>query len=148
MNQSSRQQIKTGGCHCGAVRYEIDGPIRDVVNCHCRECQQLNGNFGSHSKVRTEHLKLTEKRGLSWYSISENARRGFCHGCGSSLFWEAAGQPWAGVIAGSLDNSNDLKTLGHIFVSEKADYYEICDELPQFPQSSDGKLPGDFVDLT
>ena len=141
----STDKTVTGGCHCGSVRYQVSGPLRDVVNCHCSECQRLNGNFGSHSKARTEHIDLLEDLGLTWYAIGDNARRGFCHFCGSNLFWEAAGQPWRGIIAGSLDITDGLTTPGHIFVAEKADYYPITDGLPQFEQSSDGKLPGDFV---
>ena len=135
----------SGGCHCGSVRYQVTGPLRDVVNCHCSECQRLNGNFGSHSKARREHLNLLEDRGLNWYAISDGARRGFCQNCGASLFWEALGQAWIGIIVGTLDDTSGMKTLGHIFVSEKADYYQINDGLPQFEQSSGGKLPGDFV---
>ncbi len=141
----SPQEIATGGCHCGAVRYQVTGPLRDIVHCYCSECQRLNGNFGSHSKARSDQIELMEDRGLTWYAISENARRGFCKLCGSSLFWEAGGQPWSGIIVGSLDDSSELKSLGHIFVDEKAGYYEITDNLPQFKQSSAGKLPGDFI---
>ena len=56
----STNKTVTGGCHCGSVRYQVSGPLRDVVNCHCSECQRLNGNFGSHSKARTEHIDLLE----------------------------------------------------------------------------------------
>jgi len=31
--------LTTGGCFCGAVRYDVSGPLRDVVNCHCNMCQ-------------------------------------------------------------------------------------------------------------
>ena len=139
------QQISSGGCQCGAVRYQVSGPLRDVVNCHCTECQRLNGNFGAHSKARTEHLEITENSGLNWYHINPAVRRGFCRQCGSSLFWEAMEQPWTGIIAGSLDDSSPLNTIGHIFVEEKAGFFEITDDLPQFQKSSDGKLPGDFA---
>ncbi|MEM7563820.1 MAG: GFA family protein [Pseudomonadota bacterium] len=141
----NREQISTGGCQCGAVKYRVNGPLRDVVNCHCTECQRLNGNFGAHSKARTEHLDITETDGLQWYDIHPSVRRGFCKRCGSSLFWEAMQQPWTGIIAGSLDNGDALTTIGHIFVEEKAGFFEITDNLPQFRKSSDGKLPGDFV---
>ena len=134
-----------GGCQCGAVRYQVAGPLRDVVVCHCRECQRLNGNFGSHSKTRNQDLTLTREDGLAWYQISDKARRGFCRICGSHLFWQSDGQPSTGIVVGSLDDTSGLKMLGHIFVGEKAPYYEITDDLPQFEQSSDGKLPGDFV---
>ena len=142
MNQP---ETSFGGCHCKAVRYRVKGPLRDVVNCHCTECQHLNGNFGAHSKARTEDLEITEDSGIEWYYINPSVRRGFCRLCGSSLFWEALDQPWTGIIAGTLDDSGRLKTIGHIFVAEKADFFEITDDLPRFDHSSDGKLPGDFV---
>ncbi len=51
--------LTTGGCLCGAVRYEVRGQLRDVVNCHCSMCQRLHGNFGPHSKVRKANMTIT-----------------------------------------------------------------------------------------
>ena len=137
-------QATTGGCLCGGVRYEVQGPLRDVVNCHCSMCQRLHGGFGPHSKARKEHITVTNDDELAWYNTSKVARRGFCRRCGSSLFWEPFEQDSTGIVAGSLDGPTGLKTIGHIFVSEKADFYEIADALPQFEKSSDGALPGDY----
>lgn len=134
-----------GGCQCGAVRYRVRGALRGIVNCHCRQCQKLNGNFGAHSKAANSDLEIIRSEGLAWYRISDLARRGFCSRCGSGLFWEARGQDAIGIIAGSLDEPGDLHTLGHIFVGEKPAYTEIGDDLPQFATSSDGQLPGDSV---
>ena len=142
MNESS--EITEGGCLCGAVRYEVSGPLRDVVHCHCAMCQKLHGNFGSHSKAKKENIRITNDEGLSWYKTSEVARRGFCCDCGSSLFWEPFDQDSVGIIAGSLDAPTGLKTMGHIFVGEKSDFYEITDSRPQFEKSSDGALPDDY----
>ena len=138
-------EVTTGGCFCGSVQYEVEGVLRDVVNCHCSQCSRLNGNFGSHSKAPKANLTITNNKGLSWYKISEIARRGFCRECGSHLFWEQHHQDTIGIIAGSLDRPTGLKTIGHIFVSGKADFYEITDDIPQFQKSSNGKLPGDYV---
>ena len=137
--------VTTGGCFCGAVQYEVRGPLRDVVHCHCRECSQLNGNFGSHSKARKKNITLTKDDGLSWFSISRTARRGFCRECGSALFWDAHQQDSMGIVAGSLGKSTGLKTIGHIFVGEKPDFYEIGDSAPQFEGSSNNALSGDYV---
>ena len=137
--------IRTGGCQCGAVRYEVSGPLRNIIACHCRECQRLNGSVGAHSRAANDHLSITEQRGLAWYRISDQAQRGFCRECGSPLFWQLDGQDSTGIVAGSLDDSSDLKLIGHIFVSEKSAYCDISDDLPKFEQSSDGKLQGDFV---
>ena len=138
------RKTTTGGCLCGAVRYEVRGLLRDVVNCHCSMCQRLHGGFGPHSKARKADITITNDAGLAWYKTSEVARRGFCRVCGSSLFWEPFDQEATGILAGSLDGPTGLKTIGHIFVGEKADYYEISDGLPQFEGSSNGELVGDY----
>jgi hypothetical protein len=64
----------------------------------------------------------------------------FCKNCGSSLFWQPFDLDATGIIAGSLDGPTGLKTIGHIFVGEKPDFYEITDGLPQFEASSNGEL--------
>jgi len=134
----------TGGCLCGAVRYEVDGPLRDVVNCHCSMCQRLHGGFGPHAKARKADITITGDTGLAWYRTSGVARRGFCRLCGSSLFREPFDQDATGILAGTLDGPPGLKTIGHIFVGEKCDFYEIADGLPQFGGSSGGELAGDY----
>ena len=137
-------KITTGGCLCGAVRYEVKGPLRDIVNCHCSMCQKLHGNFGPHTKARKININIINNGGLSWYKTSDIAQRGFCRECGSSLFWEPFDLDATGIIAGSLDRSTGLKTVGHIFVGEKPDFYEITDDNPQFQESSDGQFVNDY----
>ena len=133
----SGDEIKeTGGCLCGAVRYEIRGPLRDIVNCHCRMCRRIHGHYGAYSSVVRENLSFTTDDGLKWYlSIQDdpdgNVYRGFCKRCGSSLFWEVKGRETISIAAGSLDQPTNLKTVKHIWVSSAGDYYEIADNLPQ-----------------
>ncbi len=98
---TDEQTITTGGCLCGEVRFEVRGPLRGVVNCHCSTC-------------------------------------------GSSLFWEPFELDATGIIAGSLDGPTRLETIGHIFVGEKSDFYEITDELPMYESSSNGELVNDY----
>ena len=90
------------------------------------------------------NITITNDSGLAWYQTSEIARRGFCRLCGSGLFWEPFDLDATGIIAGTLDGPTGLRTLGHIFVSEKCDFYEITDDLPQFPGLSNGKLVDDY----
>ena len=137
-------KITNGGCLCGAVRYEVVGPLRDVVNCHCSMCQRLHGNFGPHSKARKINITVTKDDSLAWYKTSDIAQRGFCRNCGSGLFWEPFELDATGIIAGTLDGRTEIKTIGHIFVGEKSDFYEIDDNMPQFEGSSDGELVNDY----
>ncbi|MBV1908117.1 MAG: GFA family protein [Kangiellaceae bacterium] len=140
----NEEKITTGSCLCGAVRYEVQGPLRDIINCHCSMCQKLHGNFGPHTKALKVNIKITHDDGLAWYKTSNIAQRGFCHECGSSLFWEPFDLDATGIIAGSLDAPTGLKTMGHIFVGEKPNFYEIADDHPQFQGSSNGQLVNDY----
>jgi len=132
--------VLSGTCFCNAVRFQIMGPLRDVINCHCSQCTQLYGNYGSHTKVHNKNLEITKDQGLTWYRISEKTRRGFCSSCGSGLFWKVDALDTTCVVAGSLENPTGLKTTGHVFIEDKADFYEITDEHPQFQGSSKGAL--------
>jgi hypothetical protein len=123
----------TGGCLCGGVRYEVRGPLRQVWACHCSQCRRTSGNFVAATRVRSSDLALVTAETLTWYRSSDNAERGFCGRCGSPLFWRrtTARDGHTSINAGSLDTPTRLKTVGHIFVADKPDFYEITDGLPQ-----------------
>jgi len=129
-----------GACFCGAVKFQVTGPLRNVINCHCSQCTQMYGNFGSHTKAPNENIVLTQDEGLLWYRMSGKVQRGFCCKCGSGLFWKVDNLQTTCIVAGSLECPTGLKTIGHVFVEEKSDFYEITDEHRQFQRSSDGKL--------
>ena len=125
-----------GGCLCGAVRYMILGDLRGIINCHCSKCRRFHGNFGAYTSVNEYHLDFVEKRGLKWVkSITDetpNVHRGFCIECGSSLFWHPKDQEEIYIAAGSLDDPTNLHTIGHVWISQISDYYEINDDLPKY----------------
>ncbi|MFQ5785561.1 MAG: GFA family protein [Alphaproteobacteria bacterium] len=125
----------TGGCLCGAVRYQVRGPLRNVVNCHCGQCRRSHGHYAAYSAVARGDLVLTEDRGLKWYASSDKARRGFCAECGASLFWEPTAGDHTAIAAGSLDRWDGLRTVAHIFTADAAPYYEIADDLERWPGS-------------
>ena len=142
---NSNTEVATGGCLCGAVRYEVSGNLRGVLNCHCGMCRKLHGGFAGHTKASKKDITITQDRGLKWYRTSATIQRGFCGECGSRLFWRPDAQDSTGILAGSLDLPTGLTTLGHIFVGDKADFYEISDSLPQYDKSSDGAFEGDCL---
>ena len=74
------QTRRTGGCLCGGVRYEVRGPLRPVVDCHCMMCRRTSGHFAAFTATRSEDLVLIESEGLRWYRASAKARRGFWGG--------------------------------------------------------------------
>jgi hypothetical protein len=126
----------TGGCLCGGVRYEIRGPLRDVVACHCSQCRRSTGNFITATNAQTTDFSLVAGATLTWYRSSEGAERGFCSRCGSNLFWRhtAPDADHLAITAGSIDPPTHLRLTRHIFVASKSDYYDITDGLPQFAE--------------
>ena len=137
--------IMSGGCLCGGVRYQITGECRDIINCHCENCRRTHGHVAAYTSVQQSELELTCQQTLQWYhDESAGTFRGFCNRCGASLLWDARdGRGKMSVAAGSLDDSRELKTIGHVFVSEAGKYYEIDDALPRFETGNAGALESD-----
>ena len=118
----------TGGCLCGAVRYELRGPATSVTYCHCSMCRKWHGHVGAYAAVDRADFVLVSERSLKWYASSPKVRRGFCGDCGSTLFFDERGDPKLGFTAGSLDAPSTLKSKAHIFVASKGDYYALSDD--------------------
>ncbi|MBD0280817.1 MAG: GFA family protein [Thermoleophilaceae bacterium] len=116
----------TGRCLCGAVRFEVDGPLRDVVVCHCGECRRWAGHVWASTSAPRDALLVSEQSALRWIDSPESethARRGFCSDCGSSLFWEAPGRDTISIAAGALDPPTGLRTTREIYTEFAGDYY-------------------------
>jgi hypothetical protein len=119
------------------VRYEVRGPLRPVVMCHCTQCQRSTGHVMASTAARHGDFRLISEEGLEWYASSSQARRAFCRRCGSTLFWQGAGRDYISIAAGTLDDSSGLAIACHIFVADKGGYYAISDGTPQH---SDGRF--------
>lgn len=126
----------TGRCLCGAVTYEVRGPLRDVILCHCVECRRWSGAVAAFSATRTEDLVIGETDALRWIDSPDSdrgARRGFCGECGSSLFWQAASAERISIAAGTLDPPTGLRVVAHIYTHQTSDYEFLDDGLPRDP---------------
>ena len=84
-------------------------------------------------------MTLGDSGTLRWFATSARGRLGFCGACGSSLFFEPAGEARLAIAAGSLDQPNGLVLMGHEFVADQADYVQINDRLPAFPGDFEAK---------
>lgn len=125
----------TGRCLCGAVAYEVDGPVEPPVACHCRECQRHSGGVWIAVTAKTHRVRIARQR-LAWVSVSPSARRGFCRDCGGFLFWEPMHRDEIDIAFGSLDDPRGLSIAAHIFVAESR-FPLAFDGVPRF----DGALP-------
>ena len=124
--------MNTGGCFCGAIRYEVSGPLTQVTYCHCSKCRRWNGNVAAYAAADRGDFRLSEERGLKWHRVSPTVRRGFCLECGSSVLFDESPDPKIGICAGTLDEPTGIREKAHIYVASKADYYEISDGLLKY----------------
>jgi hypothetical protein len=130
----------TGGCLCGAVRYEITGPLLDAGNCHCSMCRKGHGAaFATYANLNPAEFQWTRgEEFVSHYESSANATRIFCSVCGSTLGASTAGKIDS-VTLGTVEGNPGIVPRSHIFVGSKAPWHDISDALPQF----EGWPPGE-----
>ena len=133
MEETSKPRA-TGRCLCGAVTYEVRGPMRDVSICHCVECRRWSGYLGAFSRVAEARLDVSGDA-LRWIDSPDSdrhARRGFCGECGSSLFWQPAGVDYVNVAVGTLDQPTGLPIAGHWYTHQAGDWDVLPDDgLPR-----------------
>ena len=125
-----------GGCLCGAVKYELDGPISFASHCHCSMCRKAHGAaFASYGGVSASSFRITQGQdALRSFESSPGVMRSFCSQCGSPITWTSGEH--AGHVAftlGTLETPVPMPPgMRHIHVASKAPWYEICDSLPRF----------------
>jgi hypothetical protein len=121
MTQVERQPA--GRCLCGEVTFEVSGPLRDVIDCHCHRCRRWTGHHMAATSAAVGDIRVEGE--VSWYHPDAHAAYGFCSTCGSSLFWQASDEPqrWS-ICAGTLDPPTYLTTTEAWWVSEASDYHK------------------------
>ncbi|MEM7243227.1 MAG: GFA family protein [Pseudomonadota bacterium] len=118
-------KIYKGSCLCGGVTYELEGPLRPSVACHCKQCRKTSGHYWSATNVPLDKFKITRQDNLKTFRATDFATRWFCASCGSSLFWKHDDEDSMSVASGTLDDDEGLETAAHIFVAHKGHYYQI-----------------------
>ena len=128
-----------GSCLCKRVRFEINGKLGRSSHCHCSMCRKAHGAaFGSYAAVRAENCRVVAGGELILrYRSSPGVERTFCSRCGSTLQFISEKNPGVVEVAlGALDDDPGIRATRHIFVASKAPWFEIADDLPQFPERS------------
>jgi hypothetical protein len=109
----------SGGCACGAIRYECSAEPAFSWNCHCRDCQRASG--GAFCPVLyVPRTALTVTGEGKYYDVKaesgNNVSRGFCSQCGSPVFILAELVPHLqGLWAASLDNPSLFQPQVHVW---------------------------------
>ena len=120
----------TGQCLCGDVCFTLAAAPDSIALCHCKMCRRWCG--GLPLAVVDAKVSLESADTLSWWKSSEWGERGFCCKCGSSLFWRAidGDDAWEVSVA-SLNDERDLQIKEHIYIDDKADFYDFADDAPR-----------------
>jgi hypothetical protein len=129
------ETVKTstlGSCMCGALHYQVNGPLRPIIACHCIQCRKSSGHYVAATACPTEDLHIDGDT-LQWYASSSEAERGFCRRCGSNLFWRQIGANSTFIWAGSIDGPTGLQIAQQMFANSKGDYYDLPD-APLVPE--------------
>jgi hypothetical protein len=109
----------TGGCQCGAVRYEIDAEPLIVIACHCTQCQRQSASaFGMTVPVPHDALRIVKGTPQHWSRIAESGNMlgaMFCPTCGVRLYHEPAYGKFLNVKAGTFDDTSWAEPVGHIW---------------------------------
>jgi hypothetical protein len=130
--------LLTGGCLCGAVRYECSAEPFFSGNCHCRDCQRSSGGAyvpalavpASAVKISGE-VKYYDSRADSGNTLS----RGFCPTCGARLFGRPSAMPQFMLItAGSLDDPSLYKPAMDIFTASAQPWDHMDPQVPKFSE--------------
>jgi hypothetical protein len=100
------EEIRTGGCQCGAVRFRIKGELGRASICHCRMCQKQFGSFfGAFVTTPAEGVEWTREE-PGYFQSSINIERGFCPRCGTPLVYRSPSS--LDIAIGAFDERDDL----------------------------------------
>lgn len=134
----------SSGCQCGAVRYTMMGPAKSVEHCHCSICRKVHAAMTCTGAVAdADKLRIDKgEENLTAYRSSETCQRLFCKTCGSQLFFRVDGFSdetyfMPATLDGGVHPGHPRETECHIYVDSKAEWDEIADGLPQFPERSE-----------
>ena len=123
-----------GQCHCGAIRYELQGEPMHHALCHCADCRRSAGApLVGWAMFKTPALTVTRGE-AKVYASSEHGRRHFCAECGTGLFYtnDKILPGITDVQSATLDDPNALPAQVHIQTADRIEWMTDIDSLPQF----------------
>ena len=128
----------TGGCGCGAVRFEVAEPLVAAAYCHCTRCQRRSGT-AAQASARIAPGSLTVSQGedrLGGWWAGDGLEKVFCRDCGSAvLAWDHESHEVAIVRLGAIDGDPGVRPAARQFVAYAAPWEPIPDDgLPRFPE--------------
>ncbi len=129
----------TGGCLCGAVRFEVTEPLVSSGYCHCTRCQRRTGTAASPgARIAPGSLRvLAGEEHIRAYEPEEGFAKVFCTACGSALWSRSQEDPDIfSIRLGAFDDDPGIRPTYRQFVAYAAPWESIPDDgLERFPES-------------
>ena len=124
----------SGGCHCGAVRYEVDGEPQHVALCHCSDCRRNSGAPMVAWAAFAEGEFTVTKGEAKTFNSSGASMRSFCGDCGTGLYFRNADMlpDIVDIQSATLDDPDALPAGAHIQLAERVGWMATAHELPGF----------------
>lgn len=128
----------TGGCRCGAVRYTLAlDRLPNTYTCHCRDCQTSSGSaFSQQAPIAEAALTITGPLVIYEHVTKDRvSSQRFCGICHTRVYNTNTARPGMAVLrAGTLDESDKLAAVAHIWVSRKQSWVTLPEGAPQWPE--------------
>ena len=128
--------LHSGGCRCGAVRFEASGEPTSVGYCHCTDCRRASGApVSAFVGFRAEEVSLA---GNTLQTFENGAvTRSFCNVCGSPIaYYDQRLEGRAYFMLGSMDRPAAYRPTLHAYVREQLPFVHMPDGLPRYPKTS------------
>ena len=125
--------MPSGGCHCGAVRYELTEAVAHHALCHCTDCRKASGAPAvAWAMAAADQVTITGKP--LTYASSEHGRRLFCGACGTSLFYtnDVVFPGMIDVQSATLDDPDAIPLQAQIQTAERIGWMTHLGDLPAF----------------
>jgi hypothetical protein len=128
----------TGGCGCGAVRFEVTAPLQGAVYCHCTRCQRRSGSAAAATaRIEPGSFRFVsgEEHVRAW-APEGGLAKAFCSACGSAVYTRhpETEEPLA-VRMGAFDRDPGVRPSARQFVAYAAPWEPIPDDgLPRYPE--------------
>ncbi len=137
-----------GGCRCGRIRYRVTADkLPNAYACHCLDCQTWSGSAFSMQVILPESgLQVTGDPALFELTSPDGARisrQRACPVCFTRVYNTNSARPGLAVLrAGTLDRSDELRIVAHIWAKRKLAGIDIPGNVPSWPE---GAPPADFI---
>ena len=125
-----------GGCFCGQVRYQVEGPEKFACFCHCASCQRAAGApLVAWATYARATFQVTRGQ-MHWHHSSPGVTRGICRNCGSSISYENTQRPGEiDLTLNSLDDPGSPVLRAHIWTEDRQPWLRIEDGLPVYEKN-------------